>query len=123
MGAIVEHMNINGGGPIATVVPGVTVNFTADVTHWRQSLAGVCPTCDVWTSINFGPAADIAACVGNTTSTFPGTTATGVTGSFIAPMFAGSYPLMVHLAWDFVCTGGGGEVVGWVLVDGPIPGG
>lgn len=121
-GNIIENLDINDQGPVATVAPGAQLYISGGVQYWRQNADGYCPGCFVQTNISmqsFGRILCLEA-----TSTYPGRF-DNINRLFNAPLSPGDYLISVNSPLAFSCSGvstgfSGGAVIGVVQVRAPI---
>lgn len=121
-GAIVESLQIDGQGPVATVAPGASFNVTGNIQYWRQNANGFCPGCVVQANVSLQGVGRVQCY--EATSSYPGRN-----GSFnrtlTAPSEPGDYVMAVTNPLDFGCdrvsTGYiGGSPVGLLQVRPPV---
>jgi hypothetical protein len=123
-GAIIENLQIDGQGPVATVEPGATVNITANIQYWKQNSQGFCPGCVVQTNVSMAEVGRIRCFEDPLTRGYPGLTDT-INSTITAPSEPGDYPMAVTNPLTFGCgdisTGyTGGAVVGVLQVRPPV---
>ncbi len=113
-GAVVEHLNIAGSGPIAAVAPGASFTMEYDVQIWGRAGVATPVGSRIWIGMN-----PTDCVMGPASSPYPGVTIHRAP-TLTAPTVPGIYPLSLYSAsdCDSVTSIFGTNDIGYLIVGG-----